>query len=148
MENNKYFTPDIEDIHVGYECEIKEEIWQKLIVDKYMQLNALNKQILANIIRVPFLTQEQIEAEGWTQAITEYHGDINYENMSVIFTKENVNYMLGYNFTTKLLSLMVRDPSLKSGIKGQYVEYYKTPRFNGTCKDINTFRKICKLLEI
>ena len=33
MSNNKYFTPSIEDVHIGYElewkCKIRKQDWEK-----------------------------------------------------------------------------------------------------------------------
>ena len=66
-----YFVPDIEDIRVGYECEIKptgsEELdWMPYVINgdtafKYYKTKGKG----ATSIRVPYLTKEQIEAEGW-----------------------------------------------------------------------------------
>ena len=63
-----YFVPDIEDIRVGYECEIKptgsEELdWMPYVINgdtafKYYKTKGKG----ATSIRVPYLTKEQIEA--------------------------------------------------------------------------------------
>ncbi len=79
VKDNDYFTPDIEDIRVGYECEIcphlgydntwiptvgrceqnsakdcnQDELTYDCLIDGYVG------------IRTPYLTREQIEAEGW-----------------------------------------------------------------------------------
>lgn len=153
MENNKYFTPDIEDICIGYEYEQLvtplseslgkgEEEWMKckfpdpFTIDRILLLYERKKQL-----RVSYLTKEQIEAEGWTSFITEYKGDIVPENMTYTFFREDRNYMLGWNFNTNKITLIIKDPSLVEN-------YYNEPTFRGECKDINTFRKIIKLLGI
>ncbi len=153
---NKYFTPDIEDLHIEYECEIYGQCTSKLIkkvewhpvkvndspeMSKYVGILQCKKLIKTHHIRVPYLTKEQIEAEGWTSFITEYKGETNLENMNYIFFNEKVNYMLGWYFNTNQIALLVRDPSLVK-------DYYTEPTFRGECKDINTFRKIIKLLGI
>jgi hypothetical protein len=49
--------------------------------------------------------------------------------------------MLGWNFNTNKITLIIKDPSL-------VLDYYTEPTFRGECKDINTFRLIQKLLGI
>ena len=75
-------------------------------------------------IRVPYLTKEQIEAEGWTK-------EKSY------FIKNNI-YLF---FEDKFLVIDSGNPFSWEAIDSEIL-------FKGKCKDINTFRKICKLLEI
>ena len=65
---NKYFTPDITDIRVGYEAEFDlagfgKEGWQ------FVKFQGVDKAVRCyhekGLYRVPYLTKEQIEAEGW-----------------------------------------------------------------------------------
>lgn len=157
----KFFTPNIEDIHVGYECEYQgnygyesfnngEETWIPIKIKLKDEEGAYTSQLEDILIgmddgyqpvRVPYLTKEQIEAEGWTSFITEFKGDIVPENMTYTFFREDRNYMLGWNFNTNKITLIIKDPSLVEN-------YYTEPTFRGECKDINTFRKIIKLLGI
>jgi hypothetical protein len=149
---NKYFTPDIEDFHVGYECEILKENWEHFvfnveeIIPVFARVNS--KTIVSDKIRVPYLTKEQIEAEGWTEFITEYRGDIKLENMNYVFFNEKSNYMLGWFFNRNQIGLLVKDPAKALDINGNIINYNDAPRYTGECKDINTFRKIIKLLGI
>lgn len=145
---NKYFTPDIEDLYVGYKLEIKgkhDDDWKPVVLGKdaiwhqFTNLENLGKAM--EQLRVPYLTKEQIEAEGWTSFVTEYKKDIVPENMTYTFFREDRNYMLGWNFNTNKITLIIKDPSLVEN-------YYTEPTFRGECKDINTFRKIIKLLGI
>jgi len=152
---NKYFTPDIEDICIGYELEMNwnrayEEKWVTIKIsiqdEEFAYTDEISEIINAlddgmSEARVPYLTKEQIEGEGWISFITEYKGETNLENMNYIFFNEKVNYMLGWYFNTNQIALLVRDPSLVK-------DYYTEPTFRGECKDINTFRKIIKLLGI
>ena len=132
---NKYFTPDITDIYVGYELEWKSQIrkqdWKitvcdtdliSIIYDEYEHADIeepFNQQF-----RVPYLTKEQIEAEGWTK-------EKSY------FIKNNI-YLF---FEDKFLVIDSGNPFSWEAIDSEIL-------FKGKCKDINTFRKICKLLEI
>jgi hypothetical protein len=132
---NKYFTPDIEDIHVGYECELlmntnvsilnptsnapefKPFIFEKNKIELLIELY--------DSIRVPYLTKEQIEAEGWK---FDYNlGDFDY----YIKTVNNTEYELEFCYKERI-----------------NINIWKRTLYHGECKDINTFRKIIKLLEI
>ena len=144
MENNKYFTPDIEDLCIGYELVSNLEKQNIGIGRVPLRISKDNiSHVLSNVdtYEVPYLTKEQIEAEGWTSFITEYEGDIVPEKMTYTFFREDRNYMLGWWFNTNKITLIIKDPSLVS-------DYYTEPTFRGECKDINTFRKIIKLLGI
>ena len=130
---NKYFTPDMEDFHIGYECEISTPtIWKSGKFPEILELNSeldeFGKDSLMKaahaILRVPYLTKEQIEAEGWTK-------EKSY------FIKNNI-YLF---FEDKFLVIDSGNPFSWEAIDSEIL-------FKGKCKDINTFRKICKLLEI
>ncbi len=169
---NKYFTPAIEDIHIGYECE-KYSIGLQMVNDRFLPDNERDdelkwrpniikcgsdilgleaesypnedevyksfKTLWKDYIRVPYLTKEQIEAEGWEYKHT--YKDPMYYDERIFFEK--------------------RKSDKKEDIWKLQLEYYKNnlvrihidqghdwKRFLGECKDINTFRKITKLLNI
>lgn len=153
---NKYFTPDIEDICIGYEYEQlvtplseslgkSEEEWMKckfpdpFTIDRILLLYERKEQL-----RVPYLTKEQIEAEEWT-----YTGKISTRNMpcdpfnkiELEFIKDDVS--LAYDIISNILKISKVIDVTKD------IEYkITTDLFYGKCKDINTFRKITKLLGI
>ena len=124
---NKYFTPDIEDIRVGYEYEslLKQEdgsekwVPQK-IVRRYDLEGDWEGWLHYGIVRTPYLTKEQIEAEGW-----KHYGNNCFE----------LNPRWFCSWYPEINRLEVYDNENEKN-------------FAGKCKDINTFRKICKLLEI
>lgn len=129
----EYFTPEIEDIRVGYECEINKSLfagisegWQKFVFIKFEQLDIVNINGL-KAFRVPHLTKEQIEAEGW-----EYIAATDLEATKYIKDKYYIR-MLGDNRLN--IRIDMKD--------GPHIMIYQ-----GECKDINTFRYICKLLGI
>ena len=141
---NKYFTPDIEDFHVGYEYEYEDIIpsgssdYFKSVISKPSEIEHLFQGFDVGMrIRVPYLTREQIEAEGWYKInnnypIQTFKHPINV-NVEVIY-----NYDTNYLFITIPGKIMFTEPKIE----------YRASKFSGECKDINTFRKICKLLEI
>jgi hypothetical protein len=73
MENNKYYTPTIEDIYIGFEYEYlnSKEIWVKSndFSNEYMYedspLYGVYKDIENEKIRVKYLDKEDIETEGF-----------------------------------------------------------------------------------
>lgn len=134
--NNKYFTPAIEDLRVGYEYEVKvlgisieNFIWTKAKIQSGDRLDYVANLIKFfaenNHVRVPYLTKEQIEAEGWEEF--NYAGP-GYRN------KEGVG--LKYNFETKKLNILKPAGGFKHEV------------FIGTCPSINELRYICKLLNV
>lgn len=139
MQENKYFTPEIEDIRVGYECEINKSLfngisegWHNFIFKEFEQLEVINKRGLKGF-RVPYLTKNQIETEGWEDITTDIHEEL-WWGMSK-FKKEG--YELFYDYINHLISI------------NSCEEDNEYPRIiHCKCKDINNFRYICKLLEI
>ena len=137
---NKYFTPDIEDFCIGYECEICTPTrWKSGKFPEILELNSeldeFGKDSLMKtahaILRVPYLTKEQIEAEGW-EFINHHAGTEHYD-----FEKNGYSLYVDFDFKGEVY-LKIYD-----GEQDNEFNY-----FSGKCKDINIFRKICKLLEI
>jgi hypothetical protein len=133
MENNKYFTPDIEDLCIGYELELlcviegsneKEETWKNTII---YNLYVENKEEFIKSVRVPYLTKEQIEAEGWKLDSSPDSNEMHF----IKKIKKSRHYLEFYPNTKEVIINKINTESLP----------FK-------CKDINTFRKIIKLLEI
>jgi hypothetical protein len=123
---NKYFTPDIEDMHAGYECELLIYAkWEPNTIKPYTALKSVVKCIKDQVIRVPYLTKEQIEAEGWK---------LLSEDKYLQFIKPD--YSISYVEKLHLLIVIALE------------EKQSDVKYSGTCKDINTFRKIIKLLGI
>lgn len=136
---NKYFTPDIEDMTVGYEVEqLINQKWKKELFAKGSYLPENNDLlqwahscIISNTLRIPYLTKEQIEAEGW-EFVKKHAG-------TECCDFEKYKYSLAVDFDFRgSIHLRIYD-----GEQDNEFNY-----FSGKCKDINTFRKICKLLEI
>src|SRR6187431_1971729 len=97
-----YFTPQIEDIRVGYECEIcpnlgYDDRWIPTVGKceeipgngvKSCNLDELTYDCLIDGhigIRVPYLTKEQIEAEGWKAAIANLGGQYEKGNFKMLY---------------------------------------------------------------
>lgn len=113
---------------MGYECEITHdgETWFPYI----LQLSDFNEDMELNNVRVPYLSLPQIFAEGWTVSTPDLlvKGQYNFEHVSVSWTDGPTNI---YGF-----------------FRVKNDEGEEKTSFAGMCPDINTFRKISKLLNI
>ena len=139
----EYYTPDVEDIHIGFECEINyPKGWipikvEDLYTDSDGYGNAYEvEHTIKNSpqdIRVLCLTKEQIEAEGWkvTQQMMYCEHIMSKDKNSLI-----------YNSVNRELRLF--KPIEDMGIE---LDYNKIV-FDGSCKSINEFRVIIKLLNL
>lgn len=147
----KYFTPDIADIRVWYECEWKRyssDDWNKTTIteDDYVMYGQDPKCEISEIassfkkgnVRTPYLTREQIESEGWVKShprllkiIIDRTGRVYYykpfdEEVSTFWVFEQ------------------RGGNVKISILGKETGY----GFYGSCPSINELRLIQKLLNI
>lgn len=146
---NKYFTPAPEDIRLGYECEClwccaQPREWVKITVTqednestKDLPIESVLSRLNTGEIRVPYLTPEQIEADGWEPISMK---NIELENRYP-FQKGNYFLVLDLRHDVPTIDIILRDVSLALG------KFDNPERFRiwMRCKDINTFRKICKL---
>ena len=136
MEKNKYYTPDIEDLHVGYQCEEYHRYlgdnpyWQKAILEIESNDNHGDALMLDGTYRTKYLDQEDIESLGWKcQEYTQ-----NGYNQS--YTKD-ANSESGYDLTY----------CTAWGEKWQ-IDYCGSGIFWGEIKSINELRKIMKMVGI
>jgi hypothetical protein len=147
---NKYFTPDIEDIHIGYELEVNynfklNDIFHKKIIDSFEELSDIYARMPGDcVIRIPYLTKEQIEGEGFV-----YRGKIStgtipgepFTKIELEFIKNNI--LIRFDIISNKVMIDKADSTEEN------VNFYNVKTlYHGECKDINTFRKIIKLLNI
>ncbi len=72
MSEKKYYVPEIEELHPGFECEVSQfkDRWEKMKLSQ----NSIHQiaEILQNInqgsVRVPFLSDEDIVSAGWERS--------------------------------------------------------------------------------
>jgi len=163
-EKKEYYIPNIEDIHIGYECEFhgmttggiyffnedgtKNEktsiephiqIWYPITCGLEIWSNDrtpedIFKLIKNNQIRTPYLTREQIKNEGWVIISKKSDNNYTYGNKGYLGTE--LRYDSGY------CTLAIYNTILGGGKDVTY------PAFYGECKSINEFRKIIKMINI
>jgi hypothetical protein len=138
---NKYFTPDIEDMSIGCEYELyhQEDGWKKVIFSAWENFNydAFIHCLKDKEVRVPYLTKELIENEGW------HSPEVYRDGGTLVYKKDK------HEITFRGENRMT--PSTEIVITELFEMMDRTTRhilFKGHCKDINTFRKIIKLLGI
>lgn len=119
----EYYTPEVEDIRIGFECEINYKgLWLPI---KFNNLYEGDKHVNACEIRCSYLTGAQIEKEGW----------VLYDPINVVYRKGN--FCLIHKSDKHEIEIADTDSSY-----GMQVKY------DGSCKSINEFRVIIKLLKI
>ena len=151
---NKYFVPEISDIHIGYECEKKcniigahstevEQVWLNYTIHYDKDFTNIENDIVD--YRVPYLTNQQIEAEGWTyyqnipdmvvpEGYIEYYKDVEW--FKVVISISETSHYLDVQKVFQNVQI------------GNELQEFRNTIYNGECKDINTFRLIQKLLGI
>lgn len=153
---NKYYTPNIEDIHVGYEFEYnghythtKSDWENKVVTPEWYGMNydsswdpdptitfymGMLRSHPENF-RVPYLTKEQIEAEGW-ELLAEYESGNRWLKFQKI---PKIGNPIILHYSDKKWLLFSQESLIKDALSIQY---------SGECKSINEFKYICKLLNI
>lgn len=147
MENNKYYTPDISDIRIGYECEWVDTRgdWVPCTVECPQDIvDAFNDKL-----RTLYLIKKQIENEGWIHKATMLLADFSKENNDILresFEKNNYLLILNSYPNKRTISIMIKDPIKITWELGIQPEKFA---FNAECPSINEFRYITKnLLKI
>lgn len=167
---NKYYTPEISDIRVGYECEVEmdiitsegekvERIWTPFTFKKQnltIHVKGQEPVIINNVMRysesmrTPYLTKKQIEAEGWKEVKNESSVDrvrYRFEKKVLDETEPEGEYYLTHT--------LLFDRWLGRGytIPSIIIDKEDAPSFYSSgvhisCPSINEFRTINNLLNI
>ena len=77
---NKYYTPDISEFHVGFEYECssdKGELWYSVIIEQLKDYLTLEDDLRYDLVRVKYLDKEDIEGLGFEHVGSLWFKDIN-----------------------------------------------------------------------
>ncbi len=142
---NKYYIPTPEDFRIGFEFEcrplvfgVNENEYADRYVVKIIQYGGeidnikIRQNGRGDVVRVSYLTKEQIEAEGWIGYEEQYSIFLVFEKR--IGDDEVLSLVYGFNAHTLHIEKLTTDGGSEI--------------FNGKCRCINDFRLICKMLEI
>jgi hypothetical protein len=144
----QYFTPEIEDIRIGYQCEVKSgDTWVLVTVNGDILINIAAHLAGGMLItpegvqpfvefRTPYLTREQIEADGWVE--------MTIERWDPYLCFEKGNYWVIFDPRNMAIRILAKDLALITFLDNAQDQF----RVTLACKDINTFRYICKLIGI
>ena len=143
---NKYYTPTIEEFHVGFEYEALVDYYQqefeKFTIDDTDSLRSICStwdRGEDEYLRVKFLDREDIESLGW-KVSKQHNGDYNIENFT---TYENAtHYMVVYNQGGKRAWFCVH----RKEVDGDYGELIA--EFRVAIKNKSELKKILKQLHI
>lgn len=153
-EQNKYYTPDISELHVGYECEHTSnmsaficEDYDDVVKDKLTSTDLRwyitwgeEEKGLEKFVRTKYLDKEDIESCGWKIDVEKEKRRKNH--VSAPYISKGKNGMLSQHDGNYMISTIIGPPTEDSyGSLGQ-------PMYLGPIKSINELRTIMKYLNI
>lgn len=145
----KFYTPSIEEFHVGFEYEWDKngsDNWEKKTFDVNWYLDRFEEEVHNERIRVKSLDREDIELEGWEidEVSSSYGGAFRFVINGGLWPKNNMRGVwmdADKNNTTK-----IEISSTTDGYNIDGPNYTKV--FQGTIKNLSEFRRITKQLNI
>lgn len=152
VDKTKYYIADISEIDATTVCDTKDywivtwsncdwidcEGWSHW---DPIGIVGLQWMLHANVVvRIPYLTKEQIETEGWPYK--ESYKDVLKFESDDIWNPKTKGGFLYYDTKDHTLRIQIKD-----GNQNMDGPTYHTV-FNGRCPSINDFRKIMKLLGL
>lgn len=96
MEYNKYYTPTIEEFHIGFEFEVQglkdsEITWQSISVKNIDALMLIDRMTT----RVKYLDKEEIESLGWKDCDNIYNTiRWDFNDYILMFYKKDNRYLI------------------------------------------------------
>jgi len=150
MENNLYYTPELNEFHIGFECEILGIIGAKEDERLFSQSTIITKKELDLIhlleIRVKYLDQSDIESLGWlfkTKGPFRYwfEGNESWFNNTIPDSPSGRYWEFQLIFDPELHTVQI-SAKTNDGIQ----EY--EPFFQGTIKNLSELKKLMQQLNI
>lgn len=170
-EDKKYYVPDIEDIHYGYDMEwlnkandssfvldgVEKDTWTKWDYEfQGYSIKGIKNLIADKRLRVPYLDKEQIEELGWNTesyqpndyGILEYRGRIDKKYPGITWA-EPMGVFWNICAAPKQKNNEIPKISITETEWGGFAGSRTTrDTYTGECKDKNTLKYIMKLLKI
>lgn len=149
MEKIKYYTPDISDIRIGYQCQSTNngKDWYDWEFKEH-NFGSLSLELLNSMYRTSYLTLEDIEREGfekyahsiddWFKLKDELRFDTDLQNFSGY---KPYNIFLNYGFHDYRLHI-------KADFSGGADYSDSEMLYDGECKSINELKQILKQIHI
>lgn len=151
METKDYYTPSIEELFIGYECEYKNaDKWQGIIIagidekEGVIQSTQDSYYWQPSSIRTPYLCKQAIEEQGWVFNTLgkddwfkgQIHKDTPYDELHYPFELwfKLDKYWLGFYKAIHKIAIIE---------KGDF-QGGQTITFAGVCKSKNELKKLMK----
>jgi hypothetical protein len=142
MMENKYYTPSIEEFHVGFEYEFREgTIWMKR---EYHPSHGLAGRILKDLVRVKYLDREDIESLGFKYLKDnryEIHSNPRYAVWEMKVIDEMEQKRKGRLITDKDVAFRITIDFFHPDSKGE-------TWFYGTIKNKSELKKLLKQIGV
>jgi hypothetical protein len=98
MKNSLYYTPEINELHIGFECEVLGLIGTKEDQRLFSQTTIISQKELPILhlleIRVKFLDQSDIESLGWRFGTNDYvfpeNKNVTYGQHKLLFNNNEL----------------------------------------------------------
>jgi len=149
MENDKYYTPEIEEFHVGFEYEYRGVLagdWENITTEQEdfsIMFDDFEHEMdgkFNELYRVKKLDQEDIESLGWKRQTQYAESYVIFENKDSVDNK--TDWMISYDKTdNRAVIEQVRWSPSGMGWKKREV-------FVGTIKNKSELRRLMKQLGI
>lgn len=118
MENNLYYTPIIEEFHVGFECEILGLVGAKEDEKLFSQPTIISQKELLLIdrleIRVKYLDRSDIESLGWKYDVN--MSELEYDSFYIEPGYDNKNRFIQYSLQNYKNGKVYLDKGINSGV--------------------------------
>jgi len=147
----KYYIPEIEELRVGFECEIQSSYgFQKGIFPEVLYLDTLSgfradeigaiEAVKSSNIRVKYLDSEDIESLGFifNAGVTERTDRFSYKNFMLYFNREAKIVRIA-----EMNRQIVFQRAFPMGVELDYKEL-----FNGTVKNKSKLKQVLKMIGV
>lgn len=131
--DNKYYTPSIEEFHIGFEYEhFCDMEWNKVLIKNSDDFNWATIRIDIEDVRVKYLDKDDIESLGW------FCKDTTDSGQGYFWETKTKQHSIIYNYTTNRMIINMRGNVWK--------EDYTA--FVGTINNKSELKKLIKQLGI
>ncbi len=135
---SKYYTPELEEFHVGFEyyhATFKDQELSKYIVDDSYDFSTLKEEIIGEVVRVKYLDREDIESLGGVK-IKDVHNGKHPSYDCFSFERPKYEwFVVMFNYTDNWCTIHMEN-------------HTEDIRFYGAIKNKSELKRILKQLGI
>jgi hypothetical protein len=118
---NKYYTPEIEEFHVGFECDIQPENIESFQSHRWCAENYFDLEASRFKVRVKYLDREDIESFGFEKDSGDYDYVNDNQGQLEILHEDNRGMMIdistGYGACQEFYGRLKNKSELKKELK-------------------------------